>query len=125
MPEKSSPVLESLRSDINTLDAKVSLIVQKIKTIEKNEEVIGKTIISHNEKIKGLQEKLDSGISGPSSASVAVQDSADLDALKEQMTQLQKQVEELKYVVEMINPLDYVTRSQLRDAIAESERKKS
>ena len=47
--------LNDIVVDLHTLDSKISLIAQKIKMIEKNEEVIGRTIVMHNEKLRGIE----------------------------------------------------------------------
>lgn len=110
MPVQKTP-LEGLKSDLITLDSKINLLVQKIRTMEKNEEVIGRTLVSSVQKIKGLEEKADSESSGGSSHS------ADIQELKKEMQELSEDVRELKYVMDMINPLEYAKISQVREMI--------
>ena len=123
MADKVSPqAVDELKMELHTLDSKISLIAQKIKMIEKNEEVIGRTIVLHNDKLRKLEE----GGAGPSAgASVG---GGDLDELKKSISDLQTLVEkcatkdelrELKYVLDTINPLDYATISQVKELLDE------
>ncbi|MFA6048581.1 MAG: hypothetical protein WC792_01365 [Candidatus Micrarchaeia archaeon] len=121
MADKVSPqAIDELKMEIHTLDSKISLIAQKIKMIEKNEEVIGRTIVLHNDKLRKLEE----GGAGASAGAGG----ADLGDLKKSVSDLQALVEkcatkdelrELKYVLDTINPLDYATISQVKELLDE------
>ncbi|MBI5224998.1 hypothetical protein HY989_03940 [Candidatus Micrarchaeota archaeon] len=108
-------VFDSIRQDIHTLDSKISLIAQKLRTIEQNEEIIGRTIVTHNEKLSELDEKSDA----PSAVNVAANsaNTKDYDSLKKQIEEIRKDVSEMRYVLNSINPLEYATLDQVKDLL--------
>ncbi len=111
-------VFESMRQDIHTLDSKISLIAQKLRQIEQNEEVIGRTIVAHNEKLKEYDEK------GAESGEAKVAGGADLqrvDDLKKQVDDLRKEVSEMRYVLNSINPLEFATLDQVKELVKEKK----
>ncbi|MBI5636226.1 hypothetical protein HY993_04660 [Candidatus Micrarchaeota archaeon] len=111
MIEKASAAA-AVQNDIHTLDSKITLITQKLQTIEKNMEVIGRTMIALNERIKKLESsKTDS----PLTASGKID--------HEQMQKLyatKQELNELKYVLNSINPLEYAKIGQVRELIEET-----
>ncbi|MEW5955847.1 MAG: hypothetical protein AB1626_04925 [Candidatus Micrarchaeota archaeon] len=125
MPEPVRP-LDAIKADMRTLDSKINLIAQKIRMMEKNEEVIGRTMVALNEKIKKLEEggsrtaAAAAGASGPDLGSVKDQ----LKALEEKIDATQSQLLELKYVMDTINPLDYATLDQVKELLEEKLGKK-
>ncbi len=98
---------ERVFAELRTLDAKLEVLAQKIKNIEKNEEVLGRTLLAVSSKLKKLEL---GGVGGSKSASTA-----DLD----KRYPLKSELAELRYVVDAINPLDYATISQVRDLLDE------
>jgi len=119
---------DDLKAEIQMLDSKISLIAQKIRMIEKNEDIIGRTIVVHNDKLHKLESAGPSPVAagpvpanGESNSSFA----AEVDALKKQVAELREQaatkseVSELHYTLDTINPLDFVTLKQARKLIAE------
>jgi hypothetical protein len=48
--------IQNFVSEIHALNTKIQIIAQRMKIIERNEEIIGKTLISHNKTIKELEE---------------------------------------------------------------------
>lgn len=125
MPEQLTPQrrYEEIKVELHTLDSKISLIAQKIRMIEKNEEVIGRTIVLHNGKIRALE----SGQAGAPAAAFADQSAAaassglpgEVAGLKREVAALKKEVSELHYTLDSINPLEFITVSQARKVIAE------
>ena len=113
-PERTSVAkeFELLKSAVKTLDSKAELLEEKIATMEKNQEVIGRTLISMNDRIK-------SGSSGGGGGS-----SEDYEELKTLVKELQGKVGELRGVIDMINPLELVRKSQVRDIVGELMGKK-
>ncbi|MFH1200102.1 MAG: hypothetical protein V1708_03485 [Candidatus Micrarchaeota archaeon] len=119
-PEKPLKTLDSLKTDIATIDSKISLIAQKIKTIENNQEVLGQTIVMQNEKIRAIESRGTGGAAAsPSAASSAP--SADSTAIKSELEDLRKQIQEMRYVLNSINPLEFVTVDQVREMIKDKE----
>ncbi len=130
--------LNDIVVDIHTLDSKISLIAQKIKMIEKNEEVIGRTIVMHNEKLRGIESAQASSpnsavsqAAGAESARMDQNQVADIEELKRQVAALKaqavtkKEFSELRYTVDSINPLEFITVAQARALIEEEVTKRS
>ncbi|OIO26162.1 hypothetical protein AUJ14_02550 [Candidatus Micrarchaeota archaeon CG1_02_55_22] len=105
--------LVTIVSDLHTLDSKINLLAQKMRTIEKNEEVLGRTLIALNNRIKKIEEG--GSTTRPSASSSGSTDGKALDlkyATKQELS-------EIRYVLDSINPLEYATVSQVRDLINE------
>ena len=125
-----------------------------LKIIEMNEQVIGRTLVSHNKKLKEIES---AGVAGadlaplkqeianlkaelsaqlkdevrravPTSPSVlSIEEAgggvpspemeAEIKSLKKAASSLKQEVEELKYVISSINPMEYVTVEELGDLI--------
>ncbi|MCD6414643.1 MAG: hypothetical protein J7L23_03365 [Candidatus Diapherotrites archaeon] len=139
--EKATIGLRDIESAISTLDAKMKLLAQRLKIIEMNEQVIGRTLVSHNKKLKEIEMK------GPAASStmkeelkaeiiaelskqkpenqkvvqaapeVVTQLTGEISDLKKTMVNLKQQVDELKYTLDSINPLEYVTIDELNEVI--------
>lgn len=116
-PQPQAKVFDSVRQDIHTLDSKISLIAQKLRTIEQNEEIIGRTIVAHNEKLRELDEKGGVVSAGPDSGAP----SKDLDDLRRQLDDIRKELGEMRYVLNSINPLDYATIDQVKALLEEKK----
>ncbi len=110
MVEKES----DLKSTVRSLESKVSILEEQIKTMQKNEEIVGRTLITLNQKVKKLEE---GGSTQTSSASVEPADLSEKYATKEE-------VKELKYTIDMINPLQYATLDQVKEVVDEVIEKK-
>ncbi|MCX6767758.1 MAG: hypothetical protein NTY90_03465 [Candidatus Micrarchaeota archaeon] len=117
MPEKREG-LDAMKADVKTLDAKLGLIVEKIRMIEKNEEVIGRTLVSLNEKVRKSEERGGAGGAGGAGAAELVE----LRKMVEKLSQdaaTKTELNELRYVLDTINPLEYATIDQVRELIGE------
>jgi len=130
-----------------SLDAKFKLVAQRMKIIENNEQVIGRTLVAHNKKLKELEATLAAAGSGGKAPDItklkdtlkeelkaemmsssfiappmehetsSPRDSSELVNIKRAVELLRQQISELKYIVDSINPLEYVTLEQLNDVI--------
>jgi chromosome segregation ATPase len=120
-PQPQGKVFDSIRQDIHTLDSKISLIAQKLKTIEQNEEIIGRTIVGHNEKLRELDEKASAPPAASSGEFQGGTSTKDLEDLKRQVEDLRKELGEMRYVINSINPLDYATLDQVRELLNEKK----
>jgi len=117
MPEKSSVEIDALKNDVRSLSSKIDLIIQKINNIEKNEQVLGRTVVTLNDKMK----RVESGAPLGTASQAAAVDYKELDkryASKED-------VQELKYTLDMVNPLQFATVDQVREMISDAVKKKS
>lgn len=102
--------MESILADLHTIDSKIGLIAQRIKTIEQNEEVMGRTLITLNNRLKVLEEK-----AGPQTARASATDPAEL----EKKFATRQELKEIRYTLDMINPLQYASLQQVRDLVEE------
>ncbi len=104
--------IETILADLRTLDSKIGLIAQKLKTMEQNEEVIGRTLIALNQRLKKAEEQLAAGGVGAVGRGGSAEELEKKYATKQEM-------KELRYVLDTINPLEFATVSQVRDLINE------
>jgi len=130
MADTSTPQkkLDDIKAELQMLDSKISLIAQKIRMIEKNEDIIGRTIVVHNDKLHKLESATPLSAVGspaPANGEASAGLAAEVEALKKQVAELREQaatkseVSELHYTLDTINPLDFVTLKQARKLIAE------
>ena len=128
MVEQKVSSIDALKNDFHTLDSKITLIAQKLRSIEKNEEVIGRTIVVHNEKLRDMEaSKGSSAVSGEVSAlssNLSEQVSKDLREMKDKLKTLEDELKEMRYVLDSINPLEFVKTDQIRDLVKEELGKK-
>lgn len=101
-PPKPQDVLESLNSELQTLDSKINLIAQKIKTMEKNDEIMGRTLITLNEKVEKTARE------GGGGARTEIDDSK---------FATKQELRELKALLEEINPLEFATIDQVKELL--------
>ncbi len=121
MPVEARPG-DAIRMELKSMDSKINLLAQKIKTIEKNEEILGRTLVTLNAKLKKLDETVDANAAGSSKSSGLTQ--TDVDKLKTEIIDalntkyaLKRELQEVKYTVDLINPLEYATTSQVGELI--------
>jgi hypothetical protein len=137
----------TVASSISALDAKIRLVAQRIRIIENNEQVMSRTVISQNKKLKEIEATLAAGVggkvdidalkkafkeelklerSGEPMQPLMVEEytaakggapSAGFKELKQELSELRKQVEEIKYVLESVNPMEYLTIEDVNDVI--------
>ena len=126
--------LDDIKVELHTLDSKISLIAQKIRMIEKNEEVIGRTIVMHNEKIHNIEVAAQGSSFGAAQATAAqpaagasmpTGSAEDVALLKKHVKELREQVSEIKYTLDSINPLNFITITQAKQLIADEMTKRS
>jgi septation ring formation regulator EzrA len=137
MPEPAQMMIDNIMGEIHALNSKIQVIAQRMKIMERNEEIIGKTLISHNKMLKGIEEEINALKSG---GVMAEGGSADLeknagalkevkdivkeakkqmDANKKEIDLIKTELSEIKYVLDAINPVAYVTVDQVADLIDE------
>ena len=127
--------LKQIRSELQSLDSKIRVVSQRMRVIEKNEQIIGKTLVNHNKKLKILERT-----GGKSSSSHEISISADSDKLSKQIDEInsivkdlikeiglnrelvdkmKQDVNEMKYILDTVNPMEYVTVNQVSDLVDE------
>lgn len=138
---QAKPGAPSMSATLASIDAKIKLIAQKLKLLESNEQVISRTLTSQARKLKEFEKTLaaeggaapdldklkeeikaelasTSGeIPPPLEHGSTPHSSAQLTNIKKELEELRNDVKEIKYVIESINPLEYVTLDQLDDVI--------
>ncbi len=102
--------IDTLIADLHTLDSKIGLIAQRIRTIEQNQEVIGRTLITLNNRFRELEEK---------NADTPVKNQGGNLSEMETKFATKQEIKELKYTLDMINPLDFATLQQVRNLLDE------
>jgi len=136
MPEPTQVLIDNIMGEIHALNSKIQIIAQRMKIMERNEEIIGKTLISHNKMLKGIGEEINALKSGgalPESGadleknSIALKEVKDLirdakkqmDGNKKEIDLIKTELSEIKYILEAINPVAYVTVDQVADLVDE------
>ncbi|MDD4983939.1 MAG: hypothetical protein PHH82_03845 [Candidatus ainarchaeum sp.] len=124
-------------AELKALNTTVMLLSQKMAYLVRNEKILSKNILILNEKINKVAEK--SVVAGGSSA-----DSGQLEEINVQVVELydkqksirqeieslrasmdnlkevfvtKEELQELKYIIDTINPLEFVTYQQLKDML--------
>ena len=130
---KAMGILTGIREDIRSLSSSILIITQKMKYLVRNEKILGRNLIVLNKKIKTLEEKLSTGGFGSGIGFGGEETQALLAKLEEnnrkiaeleaQIAQLresaasQEQLQELKYVIDSINPLEFATVAQVKEMV--------
>jgi len=137
---RAAVVLSNLSKDVKALNSSILVISQKINYIVRNEKILGRNILVVNKKIKEIA-------AGKTGSSLN-----DTEQLSKQLTQIQEQLDqntaqiselysavdrikdssvkaeqfkELKYVIDSINPLEFVTYKDIEQLIEEKIASKS
>lgn len=116
--------------DIRAINSSVLLLTQKMKYIIRNEKILGRNLIVLNKKLKSLEEKTVSPkeVSGGASSDELKSLKKKVDLLEAQVSDLQSRLVtkeeflELKYIIDSINPLEFVTLSQVKEMIEKNKK---
>lgn len=135
------------RSELQSLDSKVRVVAQRMRIIEKNEQIIGKTLVNHNRKLKELESGTSSFhppqvSSAPISEPVVKSEVAselniqveklnslvadlvkEINYNRELIDNMRQDINEMKYILDTVNPMEYVTINQVKDLIDEKIKK--
>ena len=126
---------QNLMTEISTLDSRIRVMAQRMKVIEKNEQILGKTLISHNKVLKELEKGTAKGSSKEimelqreivqlkQSLGELSKPSGKGTSSDKSITKLREDVAEMKYVLDTVNPIAYVTVDQVSDLINDKLRK--
>ncbi len=126
MPVKTATPAEDIRTTIRTMDSKINLVVERLKTLESNQEIAGRTLLALKDQVKRPAPMADKPVSTVAAAPAVDLGplTADVKKLKNDIKELSTTVEELKYVLDQINPLNYATVDQVKDLLDEKLKKK-
>ena len=117
--------------DVRALDANVRLLAQQIKVIKKNQRILARNLVLLNRKLAEIKQQAGTGSSVDETKIKELMDmltstredimklKEDVDYLKRQLqrTLTSEDVAELKYIVETINPLEFVTYRQIGELV--------
>ena len=138
IPKKAAGVLAGLREDIRSLNSSILMIGQKMKYLVRNEKILGRNLIVLNKKIRALEEGISTGAigGGKGSGEMSEEAIATIKALENRANELQaeldsfktdvatqEQVQEIKYVIDSINPLELATLEQVKELLAAKKKK--
>ena len=132
---KASYLLNRLQEDVRSLNSSILIITQKMKYVVRNEKILGRNLIVLNKKLKALDERVSSGQVGVASGEASDQQVQGLfeklEESNQKIAQLEAKLQELSdnaaskeelhemhYVVDSINPLQFVTLEQAKDLVA-------
>lgn len=125
MAVKPANPAEDIRNQLRTLDSKVNLLAERLKTVESNQEIAGRTLLALKDQVRrpaASEKPSDSAIRGPAVDLGPLE--ADVKSLKSDVRELKSVVEELKYVLDSINPLTYATIDQVKELLDDRMKKK-
>jgi vacuolar-type H+-ATPase subunit I/STV1 len=129
--KKAAVVLAELREDIRSLNSSILVVSQKMKYLVRNEKILGRNLIVLNKKLKALEERV-AARQQPQQEELSPKLLERLEGLERRINELQaetsalkegvasqEQLQELKYVIDSINPLELVTLEQVKELIGE------
>ncbi len=131
VPEKTSQLIMRLMHDIRALDANVRVLAQQIRAIKKNERILARNLILLSKKVAELKETAGKSSSVDEEKMQQLMDMImhtreDIAKLREDVEYLKRQLQhtltnediaELKYIVETVNPLEFVTYRQVGELV--------
>ena len=131
---------KQLKVEIQSLDSKIRVVAQRMRVIEKNEQIIGKTLVNHNKKLKELELGKPAVSQAPvvAETSELTKMSSEIDELSSSIKSLLKEINynrelidtmrqdinEMKYILDTVNPMEYVTVNQINELINEKLKKR-
>lgn len=128
MAPKGGDYLMSMNRDLKALSAAVMVITQKIKYLVRNEKILGRNLIVINKRVRDLQQQVsqtqNQGVN--ESVRAALDDlTRQVSAISQRLVELEAKVDdvsrssaksedvrEIKYVVDALNPLHFITVEQ-------------
>lgn len=133
-------VFGQIQGDIKALNSSVLLLSQKMQYLVRNEKILGRNLIVLSKRLKELES---SGLPGAASGKVPEGLSAQLsdfasklESHGQQLLEVQNMIAELKektvsreefaelkYVIDAINPLEFVTQKQLAELTGKAKKK--
>lgn len=130
--------------DIHALNASIMIISQKLKYIVRNEKILGRNLIVLNRKVRELAAGGISGAGGASGKEVAdlqnevARLSQELSSISASHADMQdllnrvkeksataESVQEIKYLLDSINPVEFVTAKDVEEIVEKKLGKKS
>ena len=135
---KAQNIFSSISADIKALNSSILIISQKIKFLVRNEKILGRNLLVLNKKIKEIHEERQQGQSSDFEsfrnelAELSRKVSENSEAISQLQSELEyvkqnyakaEQVSEVKYIVDSINPLEFVTIKDVKELVSEARKK--
>ncbi|MBS3061463.1 MAG: hypothetical protein J4215_02665 [Candidatus Diapherotrites archaeon] len=137
---QTATVFSQLQADIRALNSSVLILSQKMQYLVRNEKILGRNLIVLSKRIREIESN---GIGGGQNSGVSVETavllkdlSAKVETQAQKMLELQNELsdvkehyakiealKEMKYVIDTINPMDFITLKQF-DELFEQKMKK-
>lgn len=131
-PSKASVMLAGINRDIKALNASIMIISQKMRYLVRNEKILGRNLLVLNKKLKSLEggaggvgsneinnlrnELANLSKSVEKNSTLLMQLQSSIDEIRETYAK-NEDVKEMKYVVDSINPLEFVTFADLEEIV--------
>lgn len=129
-----------IQADIHALNSSVLVLGQKMQYLVRNEKILGRNLIVLSKRLKELE--ANGGAGGGSGAGLNAEAQAKIEELMQKveshgqkLLDLQNELQsikensvskeefaELKYVIDAINPLEFVTQKQLNEKLGGKEK---
>ena len=123
-----------IQGDIKALNSSVLLLSQKMQYLVRNEKILGRNLIVISKRLKEMEQQSMQGISNaamPENLSAQLSDfSSKIESIGQKLLETQAElselrdktasremVSEIKFVIDSIHPLEFVTQKQLSDAL--------
>lgn len=113
-----------IASDIKALNSSILIISQKMKYLVRNEKILSRNLLVLSKRIKELEEMVANGSAKKSeSAEDSGVISKRIGELNDRLFELEQKIPskeelaELRYLVESINPLEFVTIKQVNELV--------
>ncbi|VVB98931.1 Uncharacterised protein [uncultured archaeon] len=137
-PQGQQPqnVFTRINTDIKALNTSLMLVTQKINSMVRYEKILGRNLVVLNRKLKDLQDRPQGAASGgidsaefadlrgaiESNTRAFSKLQSELDYIRQNYAKAED-VKEMKYVVESINPLEFVTMKDVQQMVSEAKKK--
>ena len=133
---KAQNIFSKITGDVKALNSSILVISQKIKYVVRNEKILGRNLLVLNKKIKSLQTPVSGGGDAdfsaiqPELAEINRKLSENAEAIAGLQSEVQNirenyaksgDVAEIKYVIDTINPLEFVSVKDVKELIAQQK----
>ena len=113
MPTNDSSKLKSIVTQMNVLNSKMQLLVQEFNELRSKFTIISRTVISQKNLIEELNTRVESVEGGETRGSFSSSNST----LEKEIESIKEELGEMKYVLDSVNPIAYVTVDEVADVV--------
>lgn len=132
-PPKAGVILAKINSDIRALNSSILIISQKMRYLVRNEKILGRNLLVLNKKLRDFEGN--GGATSPGNGTISEPLSNEIAKVNESLSDVSNQlaglrsrieeisetyakageVKEIKYVIDAIDPQQFVTRNDLKE----------